>query len=69
MSDNSPINSPKSKIGNTIAKFGTKLGTKTPSSIGKSLRTSGYRNVGDAISTMDPTRNIYRRRYNGSRRI
>ena len=39
------------------------------SSIGKSLRTSGYRNVGDAISTMDPTRNIYRRRYNGSRRI
>ena len=69
MSANSPINSPKSKIGNTIAKFGTKLGTKTPSSIGKSLRTSGYRNVGDAISTMDPTRNIYRRRYNGSRRI
>ena len=39
------------------------------SAIGKNMRTSGYRNVGDAISTMSPTRNMYRRRYNGSRRI
>ena len=68
MSSNNPINSPKSKIGNAIARFGTKVGSKTPSSLGKSLRTSGYRNVGDAISTMDPTKKIYRRRYN-SRRI
>ena len=69
ISGNSPVGSGKSKIGNSISKFGTKIQTKTPSSYGKSLRTSGYRNVADALSTMDPTKNIYRRRYNGQRRI
>lgn len=57
------IGSTRSNIGNAIAKFGTSMQNKTPSSIGKTLRSSGYRNVGDAISTMDPTKNIYRRRY------
>lgn len=59
----SQIGSTRSNIGNAIAKFGTSMQNKTPSSIGKTLRSSGYRNVGDAISTMDPTKNIYRRRY------
>lgn len=63
ISGNSPLGSAKSNLGNAIAKFGTGMQNKTPSSIGKTLRTSGYRNVGDAISTMDPTKNIYRRRY------
>ena len=69
ISGNSSIGSGKNKLGNTISKFGTKIQTKTPSSLGKYLRTSGYRNVADALSTMDPTKNIYRRRYNGQRRI
>ncbi len=63
ISGSSKIGSTKSNLGNAISKFGTSMQNKTPSSIGKSLRTSGYRNVGDAISTMDPTKNIYRRRY------
>lgn len=69
ISANSESGSFKSSIGNTISKFGTSMSSKTPSRLGKSLRTSGYRKVGDAISTMDPTKNIYRRRYNSSRRI
>ena len=69
ISGNSSIGSGKNKLGNTISKFGTKIQTKTPSSLGKYLRTSGYRNVADALSTMDPTKNIYRIRYNGHRRI
>jgi hypothetical protein len=63
LSGSSKIGSTKSNIGNAIAKFGTSMQNKTPSSIGKTLRSTGYRNVGDAISTMDPTKNIYRRRY------
>lgn len=63
ISGSSKIGSTRSNLGNAISKFGTSMQNKTPSSIGKSLRTSGYRNVGDAISTMDPTKNIYRRRY------
>ena len=63
ISENSKVGSARSNLGNAISKFGTGIQNKTPSSIGKSLRTSGYRNVGDAISTMDPTKNIYRRRY------
>ncbi len=63
ISGNSKIGSTRSNIGNAIAKFGIGIQNKTPSSIGKTLRSSGYRNVGDAISTMDPTKNIYRRRY------
>lgn len=69
ISANSGSGSFKNSIGNTISKFGTSMSSKTPSRLGKSLRTSGYRKVGDAISTMDPTKNIYRRRYNSSRRI
>ncbi|HHX68317.1 MAG TPA: hypothetical protein GX708_09740 [Gallicola sp.] len=69
ISDGRKESSPISKIGNTISKFGTGISSKTPSNIGKSLRTSGINNVSDAISTMSPTRNMYRRRYNGSRRI
>lgn len=69
ISANSESGSFKSSIGNTISKFGTSMSSKTPSRLGKSLRTSGYRKVGDAISTMDPTKNMYRRRYNSSRRI
>ena len=69
ISDGRKESSPISKIGNTISKFGTGISSKTPSNIGKSLRTSGINNVADAISTMSPTRNMYRRRYNGSRRI
>ncbi len=53
----------KSGIGNTISKFGTKVQDKTPSSLGKSVRHFGYRNIGDAISTLDPTKNVYRRRF------
>ena len=47
----------------TFQKAGNKVSNMTPSSLGKSMRTSGYRGIGDAISTMDPTKNIYRRRY------
>jgi len=56
-------NSMKSGIGNAIAKFGTKVQDRTPSNLGHSVRSVGYRNIGDAISTLDPTKNIYRRRY------
>lgn len=64
-----PANSFSSKIGNSISKFGTSVSSHTPSHFGRQMRSSGFRNVGDAISTMDPTKNIYRRRYNNSRRI
>ena len=67
MAGNHPVNSPMNKIGNAITRFGGGVQKHTPSSIGKNMRTSGYRNVGDAISTMSPTRNMYRSRYNGRR--
>lgn len=54
--------SPIGKIGNSISKFGTSVGNYTPSSMGKNLRSSGYKNVVDAINTMNPSRNSYRRR-------
>ena len=63
-----PNNKTMASIGNTISKFGLSVSSNTPSSLGKKLRSVGYRNVGDAISTMDPTKNIYRRRYVNSRR-
>lgn len=63
ISGDSKIGSARNNLGNAISKFGVGMQNRTPSSIGKTLRTSGYRNVGDAISTMDPTKNIYRRRY------
>lgn len=59
--------SPISKIGNTISKFGNSVSNHTPSSIGKNIRRSGFNNVSEAISTMNPARNMYRRRYNGRR--
>ena len=53
----------KSGIGNAISKFGTKTQNATPSNLGKYVRGVGYRNIGDAIGTLDPSKNIYRRRY------
>ena len=63
VANKSPIGSTKSGIGNAISKFGNKVSGATPSSLGKSMRSAGYRGIGEAISTMDPTKNIYRRRY------
>ena len=68
MITSNPNNKTMASIGNTISKFGLSVSSNTPSSLGKKLRSVGYRNVGDAISTMDPTKNIYRRRYVNSRR-
>ena len=61
ISNNKPINSPIGKIGNTISKFGNNVSLHTPSSIGKNLRSTGYRDIADVVSTVDPTKNIYRR--------
>lgn len=69
ISTNNPVGSTKSKIGNAISKFGSGISKTTPSSIGRTLRSGGYKGIGDAISTMDPTKNIYRRRYNNTRRM
>lgn len=69
ISTNNPVGSTKSKIGNAISKFGSGISKSTPSSIGRTLRSGGYKGIGDAISTMDPTKNIYRRRYNNTRRM
>lgn len=68
MITSNPNNKMMTNIGNTISRFGLSVSSNTPSSLGKKLRSAGYRNVGDAISTMDPTKNIYRRRYINSRR-
>ena len=69
ISTSNPVGSTKSKIGNAISKFGSGISKTTPSSIGRTLRSGGYKGIGDAISTMDPTKNIYRRRYNNTRRM
>ena len=53
----------KSGIGKTIENFGSKVKTSTPSSIGKNLRMHGRENLGDAVSSIMPQRNMYRRRY------
>ena len=45
------------------------MSSNTPSRLGKLLRISGCRKVGDAISTMESTKNIYLRRYNSSRSV
>lgn len=66
ISNSHPINSPISKIGNSISKFGNSVSNHTPSNIGKSLRKSGYSNIFDAASSMNPIRNPYRR-YNSRR--
>ena len=68
MITSNPDNKMMSSVGNAISRFGLSVSSNTPSSIGKKIRSAGYRNVGDAISTMDPTKNIYRRRYVNSRR-
>ena len=69
ISTSNPVGSTKSKIGNAISKFGSGISKTTPSSIGRTLRSGGYKGIGDAISTMEPTKNIYRRRYNNTRRM
>lgn len=53
----------KSGIGKTIENFGGKVKTSTPSNIGKNLRMHGRENMGDAVSSIMPQRNKYRRRY------
>ncbi|MBQ7973492.1 MAG: hypothetical protein IJ295_00850, partial [Clostridia bacterium] len=52
-----------SPIGNTIEKFGGKVKNSTPSNIGKSMRMRGRENMGEAVSSIMPQRNMYRRRY------
>lgn len=47
-------------VGNHIAKFGTSMSTKTPSNIGRTMRSSGYnkiRNSANRIAPVIPTRN------------
>jgi hypothetical protein len=53
----------KSGIGNTIEKFGSKIQHSTPSTVGKSLRNVGKSNMGEALNTIMPQRNMYRNRY------
>lgn len=50
-------------IGNTIEKFGGKVKNSTPSNIGKNLRAHGRENMGEAVSSIMPQRNMYRNRY------
>ena len=59
----SAIGNIKSGIGNTIEKFGGKVKNSTPSNIGKSMRLRGRENMGEAVSSIMPQRNMYRRRY------
>lgn len=53
----------QSKIGNTIERFGGSVKNATPSNIGKTMRMHGRENMGEAVSSMMPQRNMYRRRY------
>ena len=59
----SPIGNIKSGIGDTIEKFGSKVKNSTPSNIGKSMRMRGRENIGEAVSSIMPQRNMYRKRY------
>ena len=52
----------KSKIGATIEKFGGRIKTSSLISVGKSMRETGKDNLSEAVSTIIPQRNIYRRR-------
>lgn len=52
-----------SGIGNTIEKFGGKVKNATPSNIGKNLRSHGRENIGEAVRSIMPQRNMYRNRY------
>ena len=63
-SSNNPIgNIVKGGIGNTIENFGGKVKNATPSNIGKNMRIRGRENMGEAVSSIMPQRNMYRRRY------
>ena len=67
-SNNSPNSNPiksgiQNGIGNTIEKFGDKVKNSTPSNIGKNMRMHGRENMGEAVSSIMPQRNMYRRRY------
>ena len=67
-SNNSPNSNPiksgiQNGIGNTIEKFGGKVKNSTPSNIGKNMRMHGRENMGEAVSSIMPQRNMYRRRY------
>lgn len=53
----------RSGIGNTIEKFGSKVKNTTPSNVGKGMRHYGRENMGEAVSSIMPQRNMYRRRY------
>ena len=53
----------KSGIGNMIERFGGKVKNSTPSNLGKSMRRYGRDNMGEAVSSIMPQRNMYRRRY------
>lgn len=53
----------KGGIGSTIERFGSKVKNSTPSNIGRNLRTHGRENMGEAVSSIMPQRNMYRRRY------
>ena len=52
-----------SGIGNTIEKFGGHIQNSIPSNIGKNLRMSGRENMGEAVRSIMPQRNMYRNRY------
>lgn len=67
-SNNSPNSNPiksgiQNGIENTIEKFGDKVKNSTPSNIGKNMRMHGRENMGEAVSSIMPQRNMYRRRY------
>ena len=66
VSSSSKENSAMSKVGNAISKFGGGMQKNTPSKIGQSMRKSGYRNVSNALGSINPARGMYRRRYRGS---
>lgn len=51
-----------SGIGNTIEKFGGRVKNATPSHIGKNLRSNGRENMGEAVRSIMPQRNMYRSR-------
>ena len=60
---NSPIGNIRSGIGNTIERFGGKVKNSTPSNLGKSMMMRGRENMSEAVSSIMPQRNMYRRRY------
>lgn len=60
---NSPIGNIRSGIGNTIERFGGKVKNSTPSNLGKSMMMRGRENMSEAVNSIMPQRNMYRRRY------